>query len=313
MGTTGRGHPAYRRRVESPDRPSGEFAPGRELAPRIIGRTILLGCAGVGLASLVLVLVLLPEGTPVSADPGAPVVPTWVTVLPAVVGIGLALVLPPRPPALPVVARHPRRLSIRVGVLVGLAILFPAVGVLARPGPEAYLLVKVLLLVLVPTVLLLVVRGAVRIEAGPAGWRWWAPLAVVLVWTLLSQVAPWNPRYDPGDIDPLTLIGTSVAVGLSAGVGEELFYRRWLQTHLEARFGPWPGIALTALLFACMHLGSHGTGDVVLDVARVVVNQGSFGLLMGVLWWRHRNLALIILAHLIVNGWGVVAHLLTVT
>lgn len=280
-------------------------------ATKIIGRTVLIGCVGVALASLALVMVRLPEGSPVSADPGAPVIPTWVTLLPVVVGIGLALALPPRPPELPVVVQRPRKLSIRLGVLVGLAIVFPAVGLLVHPGPESYLLVKVLLLVLVPTVLLLVVRGAVRIEAPPAGWRWWAPITVVLVWTLLSQVAPWNPRYDPGGIDVATLIITSVAVGLSAGVGEELFYRRWLQTHLEARLGPWPGIALASLLFACMHLASHGTGDFVLDIARAVVNQGSFGLLMGVLWWRYRNLALIIVAHLVVNGWAVAAHLLS--
>lgn len=246
-----------------------------------------------------------------SADPGAPAIPTWVTVLPALVGIGLALLLPPRPPALPVVAVRPRRLGIRTAVLLALAIVFPTVTVIVGLTAEVYALVKVLLLVLVPVVVLLVVRHAVRIEATPAVWRWWAPIVIVALWTLLSQVAPWNPRHDLGDIDPVTLAIQGVVVGLTAGVGEELFYRRWLQTHLEAALGPWPGIALASVCFALMHLGSHSTGDFVLDIARAVVNQGSFGLLLGVLWWRYRNLLLIIVAHLITNGWGVAAHLIT--
>lgn len=59
-----------------------------------------------------------------------------------------------------------------------------------------------------------------------------------------------------------------------------------------------------------MHLGSHGTGDIVLDVARVIVAQGSFGLFLGVMWWRYRNLTALIIVHIITNGWGVAAALL---
>lgn len=278
--------------------------------PKIIGRVVAGACAALWLASLVLVLVRLPEGTPVSADPGAPAVPTWVTVLPAAVGIGLALLLPPRAPRLPVVSTRPRSLAIRTVVLLGLALAFPAVAAAVGVGAEAYVLLKVLFLVVAPVLLVLIVRHAVRIEAAPAAWRWWAPITVVAVWTLLSQVAPWNLPYDPGDIDPLLLVVAATTTALTAGVGEELFYRRWLQSHLEATLGPWPGIALASLLFALMHLASHGTGDLVLDSARAIVNQGSFGLLMGILWWRYRNLVLVIVAHVIVNGWAVGAYLL---
>lgn len=279
-------------------------------APKIIGRVILVTCSVLWLASLVVVLVRLPDGTPVSADPGAPAIPTWVTVLPALVGIAVALLLPPRAPRLPVVPVRPRQLAIRTAVLLGLAAAFPAVAAGAGVGAETYVLLKVLLLVLVPVVLVLVVRHAIRIEATPAPWRWWAPIMVVAVWTLLSQVAPWNLPYDPGDTDPLLLVVAATTTALTAGVGEELFYRRWLQSHLEATLGPWPGIALASLLFALMHLASHGTGDLVLDSARAIVSQGSFGLLMGILWWRYRNLLLVIVAHVIVNGWAVAAYLL---
>lgn len=62
------------------------------------------------------------------------------------------------------------------------------------------------------------------------------------------------------------------------------------------------GIVLATLAFALMHLGSHGTGVLVADVARVIVAQGSFGLFVGVLWWRFRNLTMIVAAHILANG-----------
>jgi membrane protease YdiL (CAAX protease family) len=59
-----------------------------------------------------------------------------------------------------------------------------------------------------------------------------------------------------------------------------------------------------------MHLGSHGSGAPRLDVARVIVIQGSFGMFVGVMWWRYRNLAAVILIHIISNGWAVAVALL---
>ena len=128
-----------------------------------------------------------------------------------------------------------------------------------------------------------------------------------MVTPALSQVAPWNPAAPAQEVDLMYFIIAALLTALTAGVGEELFYRRWLQTRLEAALGAWPGIALSALLFALMHLGSHGSGDIVLDIARVIVVQGSFGLFVGIMWWRYRNLTAIIVVHLIANGWGAVA------
>jgi membrane protease YdiL (CAAX protease family) len=102
----------------------------------------------------------------------------------------------------------------------------------------------------------------------------------------------------------------AVLTALTAGVGEELFYRRWLQTRVEALLGPWAGIILTSVAFALMHLGSHGTGEPLIDIPRLLVTHGSFGLFMGVLWWRYRNLTLIIAAHILYNGWSVGEHLI---
>lgn len=275
-----------------------------------LGRSIVAGCAALWIASLVTVLVRLPAGTPGSADDGAPVLAWWVVLLPSLVGIGLTLVLPARAPAMPVRIEHGVRYRWSTLALLALAVAFPVVvGTFDLAGGEGYVLAKAAMFMVVPAIVVGVLHG-IRIQTRPGAWRWWAPAVVVVIWTLLSEVAPWNPTHDLSGVDPTLLIVAALATAITASVGEELFYRRWLQSRLEAGLGVWPGIALTSLLFAFMHLASHGTGELLLDVARVIVAQGTFGVFVGVLWWRYRNLAAIILAHLVSNGWAVVVHLL---
>lgn len=271
---------------------------------------IIVAGAIVWLLSLAVSLSNSPTGAVVSSDEGAQAVPYWVILVPIAVGIALTAVLPRPSPSRPVSigARGPFQVT-TVG-LVALAIVFPvAVAVFPLEG-EAYVLGKLVLLMIVPASMLLAQRGGVKIEWNKDASRWWAPAVVIVVWTLLSQVAPWNARFDPAGLDPAVILTAAIATAITAGVGEELFYRRWLQTRLEAAFGSWPGIILVALVFALMHLGSHGTGEPLVDVARVIVVQGSFGLFVGVLWWRYRNLAAIIVVHLISNGWAVAEALL---
>ena len=275
-----------------------------------LGTAVLLACGALGAVSLATVLVALPSGAPVSRDPGAPTVPWWVTLLPAAAGIALTLLIPPRPAPQPAIGTSPARLASSLWALLAIAALFPVlVLALDIGGSPAYLLVKFLLITVAAAAVVAAVKG-VRIDRASGTWRWWAPALVIVVWTALSQIAPWNPSASAPDVDPVYFAVAALLTALTAGVGEELFYRRWLQTRLEAALGAWPGIALTALLFALMHVGSHGSGDVLLDLARVVVVQGSFGLLVGIMWWRYRNLTAIIVVHLIVNGWGAVSLLL---
>ncbi|SMG44048.1 Membrane protease YdiL, CAAX protease family [Agreia pratensis] len=274
-----------------------------------LGRVVLIACAVIAAASLATVAIALPQGAPTSSDPGAPVVPWWVVLVPAVVGIALTMVLPHRAPAQPSVVENRARHAAATWSLLALAIVFPLVsGVFDLGGGEGYVLAKLVLLIAVPALIVGVLRG-VRLDRVRGAWRWWAAGVVVMVWTLLSQVAPWNPPTDLSGFDLTTLIVSATATAITAGLGEELFYRRWLQTRLEASLGAWAGIALASLVFALMHLGSHSTGEPVLDIARVVVAQGSFGFFLGVLWWKYRNLTAIVVAHVIVNGWPVAAEL----
>ncbi|PNI07159.1 hypothetical protein CXX84_17505 [Arthrobacter sp. AFG7.2] len=89
-----------------------------------------------------------------------------------------------------------------------------------------------------------------------------------------------------------------------AGVGEEIFYRYWLQTRAEASLGRWGGIVLATLLFALMHVGSRTSLGLGVEVAAAIVVQGSFGLLLAYLWARYRNIWLAIITHVFANGYG---------
>lgn len=273
-------------------------------------RRIGLGLGVVWAVSVLTVLVAYPAGTSVSSDPGAPAIPVWVTVLPALVGIGLALLLPRRGETLSATVVRTDRLRVTTGILVACAVAFPLAAALVPLEGEDYIVGKAVLLMAIPALTVLWLRRAVRFSGQQAAWRWWAPALCVAVWTLLSQVAPWVPEHNLGGYSTEMLMVGGIATAITAGLGEELFYRRWLQTRLEAWLGPWSGLGFATLAFALMHLGSHGTGAPLLDVARVIALQGSFGLFMGVLWWRYRNLTLIVVAHLIANGWGLLGELI---
>ncbi len=62
----------------------------------------------------------------------------------------------------------------------------------------------------------------------------------------------------------------TVLVGLIGPVAEELFFRGFVQTRLRDRWGSWPGIVVTALLFGLYHL----------DPTHIVVAT-TLGLLIG--------------------------------
>ena len=276
----------------------------------MLGFWVVVAGAVLWTVSFATLLVVSPLGTAVSSDPGAEAIAYWVTLLPSAVGIALVLLIPRHSAARTAVVRERRPLAITTVVLLVLAVLFPIASATIPLQGELYILGKLILLIIVPAAVLLLMRRGVQIDFRRSAARWWAPAIVIVAWTVVSQVAPWNPTFDIGGLDPAFVVTAAVATALTAGVGEELFYRRWLQTRLEAGLGAWSGIVIASLVFALMHLGSHGTGEFFIDVARVIVVQGSFGLFVGIIWWRYRNFAANVTVHVIANGWGVAAALL---
>lgn len=254
-----------------------------------------------------------------SSDPGAGSVDVaWLWL--AAAGLAIAAVATSRHLEPSIVTERNRQQSTveLVGLLV-CAIAFPLL--LSLPlgwHPLDYAWVKVLLLLALPGGLLWLSR---RRAGGPsivihrptvtagmllgavAGTAWY------LYVTQLSPAAPSIERWP----DLVTLIVAATFTALTASIGEEVFYRYWLQSRLEARLGRWPGTLLASLVFALMHLASHG-GDLGVGsrLASVVAVQGVFGIAAGLLWSRYRRLWLPILLHLGTNGLLVVVHLVGV-
>jgi len=94
-----------------------------------------------------------------------------------------------------------------------------------------------------------------------------------------------------------------------AGIPEEFFFKGILQTRLELLLGRVAAIGITVLLFTAWHLPSRfllaqGVEGNAGDLGSVLLGTGVpvliFGLILGILWDRHRSLLTLIAFH-----WGV--------
>ena len=277
------------------------------------GRVLIWSAGVIGVFALIVLLTDSPDGIRQSSDPGSPITPLWVVLLPPLVAIALIRALPWTTPALEPIFSNTRTIRRNVLTLLICAVLFPLIiGITGIEGSAWYFLAKVVLLVGIPAALVWTSRRNIQIARPRMAWQWWAPIVVIAVWTVLSQASPWLavPTF-PG-VDLAYLIIAATLTALTAGVGEELFYRYWLQTRAEALLGRWGGIVLVSFAFAIMHLGGDRQGNgLLVEVAAVIIVQGSFGIMLGYLWSKYRNLSLIIAAHILANGYAVFAYLIT--
>jgi membrane protease YdiL (CAAX protease family) len=60
-----------------------------------------------------------------------------------------------------------------------------------------------------------------------------------------------------------------------------------------------------------MHVASHGAGSLGESAAQVIALQGTTGIALGVIWMRTRRLGASAPAHVLLNGFGVLLHLLS--
>ncbi|MEU0566231.1 CPBP family intramembrane glutamic endopeptidase [Nonomuraea sp. NPDC005983] len=272
----------------------------RKALPRLV-------FTGAGLAVFVLAYAwLLATGnTAISAssDPGASRISLWAALLPPLTAIVAARLVGPKaePPA-PLAGLPGSRLRSEAWVLVGAALLIALVAPAARSLGLVYPLVKVLLLLVVPLVAMRLIRGdGPKARAIPAPVTWLAPLPAILAWFLLSQVGPLAVPLTQQLPDPVSLVVGSLVTLLTASVLEEVFYRAWLQTRLEALYGRWPAIMASSLLFALMHSSRMTSDAPLLGLATIVAFQGVFGLMLGYLWSRYRNIWVVVAIHTIMN------------
>ncbi|MFI6927211.1 lysostaphin resistance A-like protein [Nonomuraea spiralis] len=271
-----------------------------------LGLSVLL--AGLALIAASVLWLVLNGATDIrySAD-HAGTIPMWHRWIPALAGLVLIRLLPPR--ATPVDATPAGRgVRLQAVVLLGSAVVFAVALRLAGGGEPAHTLLKLGLLLAVPVLLFWWSRrdSAARdlFRERPAAWHHYGPIAPVALWLALTFAGPLaEPPSDyAASVDPVTLLVTVVVVFLVNSLLEEVFYRRWLQTRWERVLGQWPAIVLASLLWAAWHIGIQGTGSLPADLASAFANQGVQGLFLGYLWSRYRQMWPILVVHGAMNA-----------
>jgi membrane protease YdiL (CAAX protease family) len=280
-------------------------------------RSIATG-AGLAVLSSAPVVLLLTGRTQVavSADDEAGTIPLVAVVVPVLVGLLFIRLVPPRLPTMGTVTGAERVALCRQAVLlVALALAFPALALVLHmmPGGD-YLYGPVKVLLLLGGAWLVVRRSPFSAPARahrdrlPRRWYWLGPVPAVAAWAYLLYCSPWGEgeRDLSGyrSWDPVLLAGAMLLTFLTASVLEEVFYRMLLQTRLEALLGRWAGITVTALLFAAMHVHRVGDGPLWEITTVVIAFNGGFGLFVGYLWSRYRNIWALIVVHGAVNSVG---------
>jgi membrane protease YdiL (CAAX protease family) len=102
-----------------------------------------------------------------------------------------------------------------------------------------------------------------------------------------------DANYMNGPSLAFRLTGMAVGALLIAfqAMGEELFFRGWLQPILAARWGPWVGLVAASLLFAAAHAMGRPIGIIAL------VNDALAGLAFGLIAFRSGGLLAPFAAH----------------
>ncbi|MCM6776814.1 CPBP family intramembrane metalloprotease [Nocardia sp. CDC159] len=216
-----------------------------------------------------------------------PMLLLWV---PALVGIVLTRLVPPKvTPDTALPDTDPNTAARQGWLLAGTAVAFVVALHLAPRTPLWFIGLKFGLLLAIPLLLRQVtVREWLRLDTRG---RWLRPLPAAVGFALACNlVVQWDGATAPSAL-------TLAALLLINATTEEIFYRLWLQTRLEARYGRWPAIAVTALLFGAWHSAVQGGAGTAIDLASAVLNTGVTGLFLGYFWSRYRNPWLLILAH----------------
>lgn len=164
---------------------------------------------------------------------------------------------------------------------------------------DLFYIYKLILLFAIP--IIIIKRDSVReIMTIKTVRRWKEPLLVVVVWLVFYILSPLSEAATY-EIDFFTLlIGALISLILNAVV-EELFYRKWLQSRLEAALGIWPAICVSAVLWALWHTGIQGSGGLIDSTAHALVLHGMMGLFLGYFWAKYRNIWLLIFIHGMMN------------
>ncbi|GAA2787975.1 CPBP family intramembrane glutamic endopeptidase [Crossiella cryophila] len=263
-----------------------------------LGGFILVGCLTTIFGCLLLLLLTGHFSVHYTADHDG-TLPLWILTVPALLAIVATRFTPPTVKWENPFRLDPPRTRLEAAWLTALATAFAIVMVL--PGaPLWFLIAKPVLLIAIPLTLFWYLRrnGGKRERWCPmTPTRWIAPLVPAAVFLGLTYLLGAYPesRLIPD-------VQTILVVFLFNAVIEELFFRRWLQTRLEAVLGLWPGIVLAAVLWAVWHIGIQSHHGVGLGVLTVLAGHGVRGMFLGYLWARYRNFPVLLLVHGVINA-----------
>jgi membrane protease YdiL (CAAX protease family) len=130
--------------------------------------------------------------------------------------------------------------------------------------------------------------------------------AAAIGYGLFAQAIGWGQPLAPsGDVvsvfgsGAVGLVLSTVLVAFLAPVAEELAFRGVILAAFGERWGMWPAIAVSALMFAAYHLN-----------AWLFVPMSVFGVALGWLTWTRRSLWPSIVLHVLYNGLAVAAAFL---
>jgi len=148
-------------------------------------------------------------------------------------------------------------------------------------------------------------RPARHVAFGVAGVLAILPVVYGLFWVSTQLIRVSNPPHPieetlGGGAPPEVAAVALLAGLLAAPVGEELFFRGFLQSWLRPRFGPKLAIVITAVLFGLMHVG----------LPHNVLPLTVLGLMLGYLYERSGSLLVPVTLHFAFNAIPTVALLL---
>lgn len=118
------------------------------------------------------------------------------------------------------------------------------------------------------------------------------PMVAMLYLVVRTQWAPLSRLKQEIDEKVLPIFANCklidlAAIALIAGVGEELFFRGWLQSALTNKFGLWVGLLIASLIFGLAHYLST-------DYA---VYAFVTGIYLGVIYQESGNLYIVMVIH----------------
>ncbi|MDQ0171254.1 CPBP family intramembrane glutamic endopeptidase [Paenibacillus tundrae] len=242
------------------------------------------------------------------------VIPIWHSMLPAFLGIVLIRMIPYKSQdPMYLQQTEKKHLVVQSIILLLSGVLFTvSLIMIDQQGLHFqlyYLTFKLTTLLFIPLILLLIYRKITGgqpeiISAKPrSGSHVIAPLIVIVIWGYLKFYSPIAQPEGAIEATDLTALFLLVLIGFMINsVLEEVFYRVWLQTRLEALLGRWSAILLVSILWSIWHVAIQGSGQWDIDVATVIANHGVTGLFLGYLWARYRRVWVIILIHGLMNA-----------